>query len=194
MEFARRYAGGTLSEVFGAKTLPMDRFARTLGFRRTAEGIYANLDAPTRVLLQRYSDGINAYLELAPAALPLEFSLVRHERPGPWGPVDSLSLHLLYSWTLSANLGMQLQRLALAEHLDLARINEVFAPIRASGRRPPATTPACTAPCAARRTPASCWGNCPVPTSRASVRTTGWSPPAAAPPASRCWPTIRTCA
>lgn len=117
MEFARRYAGGTLSEVFGAKTLPMDRFARTLGFRRTAEGIYANLDAPTRVLLQRYSDGINAYLELAPAALPLEFSLVRHERPGPWGPVDSLSLHLLYSWTLSANLGMQLQRLALAEHL-----------------------------------------------------------------------------
>lgn len=61
MEFARRYAGGTLSEVFGAKTLPMDRFARTLGFRRTAEGIYANLDAPTRVLLQRYSDGINAY-------------------------------------------------------------------------------------------------------------------------------------
>ncbi|MBF2950007.1 penicillin acylase family protein, partial [Pseudomonas aeruginosa] len=137
MEFARRYAGGTLSEVFGAKTLPMDRFARTLGFRRTAEGIYANLDAPTRVLLQRYSDGINAYLELAPAALPLEFSLVRHERPGPWGPVDSLSLHLLYSWTLSANLGMQLQRLALAEHLDLARINEVFAPY--PGERPPAT-------------------------------------------------------
>lgn len=137
MEFARRYAGGTLSEVFGAKTLPMDRFARTLGFRRTAEGIYANLDAPTRVLLQRYSDGINAYLGLAPAALPLEFSLVRHERPGPWGPVDSLSLHLLYSWTLSANLGMQLQRLALAEHLDLARINEVFAPY--PGERPPAT-------------------------------------------------------
>lgn len=137
MEFARRYAGGTLSEVFGAKTLPMDRFARTLGFRRTAEGIYANLDAPTRVLLQRYSDGINAYLELAPAALPLEFSLVRHERPGPWGPVDSLSLHLLYSWTLSANLGMQLQRLALAEHLDLARINEVFAPY--PGELPPAT-------------------------------------------------------
>ncbi|HBO3948162.1 TPA: penicillin acylase family protein [Pseudomonas aeruginosa] len=137
MEFARRYAGGTLSEVFGAKTLPMDRFARTLGFRRTAEGIYANLDAPTRVLLQRYSDGINAYLERAPAALPLEFSLMRHERPGPWGPVDSLSLHLLYSWTLSANLGMQLQRLALAEHLDLARINEVFAPY--PGERPPAT-------------------------------------------------------
>ncbi|MGV8584521.1 penicillin acylase family protein, partial [Pseudomonas aeruginosa] len=67
-------------------------------------------------LLQRYSDGINAYLGLAPAALPLEFSLVRHERPGPWGPVDSLSLHLLYSWTLSANLGMQLQRLALQLH------------------------------------------------------------------------------
>ncbi|MDF5906321.1 penicillin acylase family protein [Pseudomonas aeruginosa] len=54
-------------------------------------GIYANLDAPMRLLLQRYSAGINAYLERAPAALPLEFSLVRHERPGPWGPVDSLS-------------------------------------------------------------------------------------------------------
>ena len=145
MEFARRYAGGTLSEVFGAKTLPMDRFARTLGFRRTAEGIYANLDAPTRVLLQRQRRD-QRLPGAGPGALPLEFSLVRHERPGPWGPVDSLSLHLLYSWTLSANLGMQLQRLALAEHLDLARINEVFAPIRASGRRPPATTPACTAP------------------------------------------------
>ena len=34
------------SPVFGAKTLPMDRFARTLGFRRTAEGIYANWTRP----------------------------------------------------------------------------------------------------------------------------------------------------
>ena len=49
MEFARRYAGGTLSEVFGAKTLPMDRFARTLGFRRTAEGIYAKMCIRDRV-------------------------------------------------------------------------------------------------------------------------------------------------
>ncbi|MGV8636968.1 penicillin acylase family protein [Pseudomonas aeruginosa] len=45
----------------------MARFARPLRFRRTAEGIYANLDAPTRVLLQRYSDGINASLELPSA-------------------------------------------------------------------------------------------------------------------------------
>lgn len=108
MEFTRHYAGGTLSKAFGVKTLLMDRFAHTLSFRHAAEGICANLDASTRVLLQHYGDGTNAYLELALAALPLEFSLVRRERPGPWGSVDSLLPHLFYFWTLNTDLDMQL--------------------------------------------------------------------------------------
>ena len=63
------------------------------------------------------------------------------------------------------------------------------------GERPPATRDYASLyrSCAARRTPASCWGNCPVPTSGHRFEQLGGLRQPA-PPASRCWPTIRTCA
>src|SRR5665213_1446565 len=37
MEFQRRIGHGRLSEIFGAVTLPQDRFLRTVGFGRAAQ-------------------------------------------------------------------------------------------------------------------------------------------------------------
>src|ERR1041384_2008020 len=41
MEFQRRIGHGRLSEIFGAATLPQDRFLRTVGFGRAARSAWA---------------------------------------------------------------------------------------------------------------------------------------------------------
>ncbi|WP_017905125.1 penicillin acylase family protein [Pseudomonas asplenii] len=128
MQFSRNYASGTLSETFGTSTVEMDKFARTLGFRKNAELIVQQLKPQTQDILRSYSDGVNFFIDKFGDRLPVEFSLTRSPAPRHWEPSDSVALHLLFSWTLSSNLGMQLQRLSLSKNLSVAQINEVFAP------------------------------------------------------------------
>ena len=47
MEFQRRIGHGRLSEIFGAATLPQDRFLRTVGFGRAARA-RGSICRPTR--------------------------------------------------------------------------------------------------------------------------------------------------
>ena len=42
MERGRRFAGGRLSEVLGAKTLALDKFSLTIGYMRAAELTWQN--------------------------------------------------------------------------------------------------------------------------------------------------------
>src|SRR5262245_32492917 len=43
MEFQRRIGNGRLSEIFGAATVPQDRFLRTVGFGRAAQATWSRL-------------------------------------------------------------------------------------------------------------------------------------------------------
>lgn len=63
MEMDRRISAGRLSEVFGAKALPADKFLRTLGLHRYAEATLPHFDASTRAALDAYTAGVNAYLK-----------------------------------------------------------------------------------------------------------------------------------
>lgn len=128
MQFSKNYANGTLSETFGPKTLDMDKFSRTLGFKKTADSIFQQLKPQTQDVLKSYSDGVNFFIDKFADRLPVEFSLTRSAPLKRWEPSDSVALHLLFSWTLSSNLGMQLQRLSLSKNLTVSQINEVFAP------------------------------------------------------------------
>lgn len=99
MELNRRAANGTLSAVFGSRTLETDRLARTLGFARLARQTEAQLDEQTRADLEAYTAGVNSWLSFR--SLPIEFSLVRH-RPQPWTPLDSLAYGRLQMWALTS--------------------------------------------------------------------------------------------
>ncbi|MCC6905319.1 MAG: penicillin acylase family protein, partial [Anaerolineae bacterium] len=95
MEFERRVGSGRLSEIFGSGALETDTYLRTFGFRALAEEAYAGFDPDTKLVLESYADGVNAYVSgRQPAQLGLEFALldlqgVRWEIE-PWTPVDSL--------------------------------------------------------------------------------------------------------
>ena len=87
MEFQRRIGYGRLSEVFGAATLPQDRFLRTVGFGRAARAAWASTPDWAKQQIDAYVAGVNAFIAAHHgAALPPEFTLLRFEPEPLTGP------------------------------------------------------------------------------------------------------------
>src|SRR4051794_33877232 len=100
MEFQRRIGFGRLSEIFGAATVPQDRFLRTVGFGRAARSAWARLPLATRREVEAYVAGINAFLAgHHGSALPPEFTLLRFE-PEPWVGADVVVWQKMMAWDL----------------------------------------------------------------------------------------------
>ena len=125
MDILRRLAGGRLAEVFGEAALPADRFYRTMGLPQAAREGYAALEPKHQRLLDRYADGVNAYLDSAAGRPPLEY-LVAGFRPGHWAPTDSLVIGEYMAWINSVNLREELTFLRFAQRLGTARAAELF--------------------------------------------------------------------
>ncbi|MCG8455483.1 MAG: penicillin acylase family protein, partial [Holophagales bacterium] len=127
MELSRRFAQGTVSEMAGERSRELDIRQRTIGFRRLAEAQAEVLDPDTRRALERYVDGVNAYVELRADTHPIEFRLAGIE-PSPWSVVDSLSVLFLMSWNSSANLKHEIVSQMLVDVLGPERA-ALLAPI-----------------------------------------------------------------
>src|SRR6185503_19426042 len=76
MELVRRLARGELSEVFGEAACETDLAQRRAGFASRANADFARMDAKTRAAMQRYVDGINAWIAQS-RVLPPEFIVLR---------------------------------------------------------------------------------------------------------------------
>ncbi|MEO0409553.1 MAG: penicillin acylase family protein, partial [Cyanobacteria bacterium P01_A01_bin.135] len=127
MDFQRRLVAGNLAEVAGPAALEQDIFQRTLGLQRAAALAYRNLDLETRQVVDDYTAGINAFLDLE-QPLPLEFQVLGYE-PEPWSPVDVVAGVKLRSLGLSTNFRTELFRMGLmAEGLSFERIQALFPP------------------------------------------------------------------
>ena len=98
MELTRRYAVGTLAEVFGPKALPIDESQRSYDIRDAAQRQLRLLSPRERGILLAYSAGVNAAIRMQP--LPVEFRLLMF-RPEPWTPRDSLAVSLAVSIALA---------------------------------------------------------------------------------------------
>jgi penicillin amidase len=103
MEFQRRIGHGRLSEIFGAATIPQDRFLRTIGFGRAARSAWDTLPADAKRQVECYVAGVNAFLEgHRGSRLPPEFTLLRFE-PEPWSGSDVMAWAKMMAWDLGAN-------------------------------------------------------------------------------------------
>jgi penicillin amidase len=118
MDTLRRYAFGRLSELAGRRTLELDRTARRLLLRQTAERNAAACDAATAALVEAYCEGVNAFLAHGP--LPLELRLLRI-RPEPWTPVDVQAPAQVLALGLSGNWRLELVRARLRARLGEER-------------------------------------------------------------------------
>ncbi|WP_282609063.1 penicillin acylase family protein [Pelagibius sp. Alg239-R121] len=125
MDFMRRSGAGRLSEVVGGATLRIDKIMRTLGIYTLAEASYGKLSPEVRTAIDAYTAGVNAYIETAKGAWPLEFYLLRYS-PEPWKPADSLVWGRLMAIQLSGNWRSELLRARLGEILKPEQIRALW--------------------------------------------------------------------
>ncbi len=126
MEMNRRIGAGRLSELLGNTTLDIDKFQRTMGYYRAAEGDYGALSARSRMALDAYAAGVNAWIGEG-HTLPPEFLLLG-AKPEPWRSVDSLVWEKMMSWDLGGDYDMELLRLQLAQALGPERAAQLLPP------------------------------------------------------------------
>ena len=127
METIRRTGAGRLSEIFGERTLRLDRFMRTLGLYRLAERTLELLSPRARAAVEAYAKGVNGYLETHRGALAPEYYLLRL-RPEPWRPADSLVWGKLMAMRLAKNWRQELLRARLSARLGHGRLNALWPP------------------------------------------------------------------
>jgi penicillin amidase len=128
MEFQRRVGHGRLSEIFGAATIPQDRFLRTVGFGRAAHSAWAHLPDHTRRQIDAYLAGVNAFIASHHGRLlPPEFSLLRFE-PAPFTGPDVLVWVKMMAWDLSANYSFELMRYDIAARVGPERMAALLPP------------------------------------------------------------------
>lgn len=125
MDLLRRLAGGRLAELFGPAAVGTDRYFRTIGLAPAAAAGWAALEPTYQRLLERYAEGVNAYLAGAARRLPLEY-LLSGTRPAPWQPTDSLVIGEYMAWINAMNLRQELVFLRLASRLGTTAALELF--------------------------------------------------------------------
>ncbi len=125
MTLTQMAAEGRLAEFLGKDALPYDQLQRTIGFWRIAKKLEAGLSDDARYILQAYADGVNAYTEAHPRALPVEFSLVGMD-PIPWSVTHSLALARLMAWELNIAWKTELNYTFLHQILPTNQIRELF--------------------------------------------------------------------
>lgn len=133
MEFQRRIGHGRLSEVFGAATVPQDRFLRTVGFGRAARSAWTHVPDDARQQIQAYVDGVNAFIDTHHGRrLPPEFTLLRFE-PEPFTGPDVLVWVKMMAWDLSANYELEMMRYDIARKVGDARMADLLPPYPVDG-------------------------------------------------------------
>ncbi len=125
MELSRLFASGRISELAGKGGESVDIRMRTIGFRRQAKRHSGILSPLTKQSLQKYVDGVNAYVKNRADEHPLEFKLAGI-KPGLWDVSDTLSIMYLMSWNTSANLDTEIIAQLLAEKIGPAKAREIF--------------------------------------------------------------------
>lgn len=125
-EFQKRVGMGTMSEIVGSDGLEIDRTSRTLGFYRSAQNDLLNVDSVVRMALERYCEGVNAYIATNPS-LPFEFWIFGIS-PQKYQPVDILVWGKMLSFDLSENYERELVRYSLYQKFSLEKVLE-FMPI-----------------------------------------------------------------
>ncbi len=127
MELFKQMANGRLAEFIGDKGLQSDRLVRLLDLRSLAKRQVAILSEAERNHLQRYVNGINAYVNDHEDNHPLVFGLMGAV-PQPWTLNDVVAIQFFQIWSSSANWQQELLTQELIDSLG-SRLAAGLSPI-----------------------------------------------------------------
>ena len=109
LETILRLVRGTLSELLGPDTLPLDQLSRRIGFRRSALAQVDALDDDMQATLEAYAAGTFQGATAGSTKVAHEFVLLRSE-PTPYEAADVLGLMKLMPFLLASNWDSELMR------------------------------------------------------------------------------------
>lgn len=150
MELARRAGAGRLSELFGPRALPHDKYFRTLDFSGVAERNFQHVPDDAKALIEAYAAGTNAALDGWDGPWPIEIALFG-TTPEPWLPRHSILAIKMMAVQLSGNASEEAFRWALSERLTPEQLDTLW-PDSSDGAPKPEGHAAAPAPELARRT------------------------------------------
>jgi len=125
MQVTRLLAEGRISELVGEAGKPLDVRMRTIGIHRNAKRHATMLDDNSKGFIQKYLDGVNAFIRTRPNEHHLEFKLAGI-KPEPWEISDTLAIVYYMGWTTSANLSTEVMAQLLVDRLGPERARELF--------------------------------------------------------------------
>ena len=124
MERTRRFFHGTLAEIVGEGGLGPDRLYRRIGLMRSAWQEWPLLEREGRLVVEAYTAGINAYLDLG-FPLPIEFEILGYT-PAKWEPTDVTGRWKLIAYSQSMNGQVKLGRLQVLKALGPRLFAKLF--------------------------------------------------------------------
>ena len=130
LDLLLRAANGRLSEVFADRTLPDDRFARTIGFHRAGTRLAAGWDDTSRAMHARFREGVAAWIAQMPAP-PVEYTLLDLTPDLPADEGAWAAAFVFLAWGLSGNWDTELLRAAIAERLGPEAVGILLPPLPA---------------------------------------------------------------
>jgi len=125
MELIRLFATGRISEMIGEKGEAIDTRMRTIGFHRHAKRHVSIMDPGTKNLIQKYIDGVNAFIQNRANEYPLEYKLAGI-KPKPWDVEESMAVSYLMSWDSAANIETEIIAQMLVEKVGPEKAREIF--------------------------------------------------------------------
>jgi len=125
MNLSRLFSSGRISELVGKLGKEIDIRMRTIGFRRHAEKHGKILSPETRLFLQKYADGVNAYINTHKDTHHLAFKLAGIT-PDPWTIEDTLTIMYYMGWDSAGNLQAEIISQMLVDKLGLEKAGEIF--------------------------------------------------------------------
>ncbi len=139
IDAALRLSNGRLATMFGDLVVPLDRFARTIGWNRAGGRVAAAYDERSHRMLGRFTQGARAWLEAMPAP-PVEYVVLGLDPELPTDEASWAAASVYLAWSLSGNWDEELLRSEIVEALGWDAAADLF-PGHAPGPPAPGRLP-----------------------------------------------------
>jgi len=124
MELYKYLAHGRLAEFIGERGIENDRIIRLIDLTGFADKQLERISDDERNYLQRYLNGVNAFLNTRQDEYPLMFSVMGHT-PIEWTLQDLLAIQYFRIWSSSVNWRQELLTLQLIDKFGPQRAHEL---------------------------------------------------------------------
>ncbi|HEX8100490.1 MAG TPA: penicillin acylase family protein [Actinomycetota bacterium] len=128
LEFSSRLGMGTLSELLGDLTLPIDRFIRTLGWNRAGRRHLERWDDLSWEVSEAFAEGVRAWIEVMPIK-PVEYEILQQDPTvfeGREAIEAAASAGAFFAWSQCTNWDAELLRAEIAETLGWEEMLALF--------------------------------------------------------------------